>query len=54
MRYKQRTKAGQKASMKEVYTFVDENTELLELYRLEEQTSQEIKILTVRWTRDPQ
>jgi hypothetical protein len=54
MRYKQRNKAGQEASMKEVYTFVDENTELLELYRLEEQTSQEIKILTVRWTRDPQ
>ena len=54
MRYKQRNKAGQEVSMKEVYTFVDENTELLELYRLEEQTNQEVKILTVRWTRDSQ
>jgi hypothetical protein len=38
--------------MKEVYTFLDKDTELLEIYRLDEKTNQEVKILNVRWTRD--
>ncbi|MBF9222217.1 DUF1579 family protein [Hymenobacter ruricola] len=52
MRYQQRNGAGQYTDMKEVYTFVDENTELLEIYRLDAKTNQEFKILNVKWTRN--
>ena len=53
MRYKQRNNAtGQDATMREVYTFVDENTEVLEVYRLDEKTTKKVKILNVKWTRE--
>jgi hypothetical protein len=52
MRYKQRNSSGQENEMKEVYTFVDENTEILEIYRQEPTTKKEIRILHVKWTRD--
>jgi len=53
MRYKQLNKtAGKEENMKEVYTFVDENTEILEIYRLEGDAGKEFKILHVRWTRN--
>ncbi len=52
MRYQQLNNAtGQYAEMKEVYTFVDEDTELLEIYRMDAKTNQELKILNVKWTR---
>ncbi|WP_324670758.1 DUF1579 family protein [Hymenobacter sp. GOD-10R] len=52
-RYQQMNNAtGKAADMKEVYTIVDANTEVLELYRLDPQTSQESKILHVKWTRN--
>jgi hypothetical protein len=52
MRYKQRNSSGQENEMKEVYTFVDENTEILEIYRQEPTTKKETRILHVKWTRD--
>jgi len=53
MRYQQRNNAtGQYADMKEVYTFLDADTELLEIYRVDAKTNQEFKILSVKWTRD--
>jgi hypothetical protein len=52
MRYKQRNSSGQENEMKEVYTFVDENTEILEIYRQEPTTKKEMRILRVKWTRD--
>ena len=53
MRYKQlNNTTGNEATMKEVYTLIDENTELLEIYRLDEKTNTESKILRVKWTRD--
>lgn len=52
-RYKQaNSSTGRESEMKEVYTIIDENTELLELFRLDEQTKKEAKILNVKWTRD--
>ena len=52
-RYKQaNSSTGRESEMKEVYTIVDENTEVLELFRLDEQTKKEAKILHVKWTRD--
>jgi hypothetical protein len=55
MRYQQLNNAtGQYADMKEVYTFLDENTELLEIYRLDAKTKKEFKILNVKWTRNQQ
>lgn len=55
MRYQQLNNAtGQYAEMKEVYTFVDANTELLEIYRMDAKTSKEFKILNVKWTRNQQ
>jgi len=52
-RYQQMNNAtGKAADMKEVYTIVDPNTEVLELYRVDPQTSQESKILHVKWTRN--
>ncbi len=51
MRYKQQNNTtGKENNMKEVYTFVDENTEILEIYRLE--GGKESKILHVKWTRN--
>jgi hypothetical protein len=53
MRYQQLNNAtGQYNDMKEVYTFVDENTELLEIYRLDTKANKEFKILNVKWTRN--
>jgi hypothetical protein len=53
MRYQQLNNAtGQYADMKEVYTFLDENTELLEIYRMDAKTKKEFKILNVKWTRN--
>ncbi|WP_210519872.1 DUF1579 family protein [Hymenobacter terricola] len=52
MRYKQLNNAGQANDMKEVYTFIDENTELLEIYRTDAKTNKELKILNVKWTRN--
>jgi hypothetical protein len=52
MRYKQRNSAGREDNMKEVYTIVDENTEVLEIYRQEPSTNKETRILHVKWTRD--
>ena len=53
MRYKQRNNAtGQDATMREVYTFVDENTEVLEIYRFDEKTTKEVKVPHVKWIRD--
>jgi hypothetical protein len=52
MRYKQRNSAGREDEMKEVYTIVDENTEVLEIYRQEPATNKETRILHVKWTRD--
>lgn len=53
MRYKQRNNAtGQDATLREVYTFVDENIEVLEIYRLDEKTTEEVKILHVKRPRD--
>lgn len=53
MRYQQVNSAtGRASSMKEVYTIVDENTEILEIYRVGENQSQETKILHVKWTRN--
>jgi len=52
-RYKQaNSSTGRESEMKEVYTIIDENTELLELFRLDPQTKKEFKILNVKWTRD--
>jgi hypothetical protein len=52
MRYQQLSNTtGQYSDMKEVYTFVDENTELLEIYRLDTKANKEFKILNVKWTR---
>ncbi|GGF09660.1 DUF1579 family protein [Hymenobacter cavernae] len=52
-RYQQLNNAtGKAADMKEVYTIIDANTEVLEIYRLDPQTSQESKILNVKWTRN--
>lgn len=51
--YKQaNSSTGRESEMKEVYTIIDENTELLELFRLDPQTKNESKILNVKWTRD--
>lgn len=52
MRYQQQDNAGQFNDMKEVYTFIDENTELLEIYRVDAKTNKELKILNVKWTRN--
>lgn len=53
MRYQQlNSSTGRVAQMKEVYTIVDENTELLEIYRQGENPNQETKILHVKWTRN--
>ena len=52
MRYKQFDSAGRENEMKEVYTIVDENTEVLEIYRIDAPTKKETKILNVKWTRD--
>ncbi|MFD1874175.1 DUF1579 family protein [Hymenobacter bucti] len=53
MRYQQLSNTtGQYSDMKEVYTFVDENTELLEIYRLDTKANKEFKILNVKWTRN--
>ena len=52
MRYQQlNNSTGQYADMKEVYTFIDENTELLEIYRRDTKANKEFKILNVKWTR---
>lgn len=53
MRYQQMSSTtGRPAQMKEVYTIVDENTEVLEIYRQGENSGQETKILHVKWTRN--
>ncbi len=52
MRYKQRSSSGREDEMKEVYTIVDENTEVLEIYRQEPTTNKEARILHVKWTRN--
>ncbi|MBO2009594.1 DUF1579 family protein [Siccationidurans soli] len=55
MRYQQlNNTTGQYSNMKEVYTFIDENTELLEIYRVDAKTNKELKILNVKWTRSRQ
>lgn len=52
-RYKQaNSSTGRENEMKEVYTIVDEDTEILELFRLDPATKKESKILNVKWTRD--
>ncbi len=52
-RYKQaNSSTGRESQMKEVYTIIDENTEVLELFRHDPQTEKELKILNVKWTRD--
>ncbi|MBC8151510.1 MAG: DUF1579 family protein [Bacteroidetes bacterium] len=50
--YKQLTSSGREDQMKEVYTIADENTEVLEIYRIDPQTRKEFKILNVKWSRD--
>ncbi|MDF7810807.1 DUF1579 family protein [Hymenobacter sp. YC55] len=52
MRYKQNNSAGIEEDMKEVYTIVNEDTEILEIYRLDPTTKKESRILRVKWTRD--
>jgi hypothetical protein len=53
MRYKQRNSStGTETEMKEVYTIVDENTEVLEIYRQDPKAQKEFKILNVKWTRN--
>ncbi|MGI4862868.1 MAG: DUF1579 family protein [Janthinobacterium lividum] len=55
MRYQQlNNTTGQYSDMKEVYTFIDANTELLEIYRRDAKTNKEVKILNVKWTRNQQ
>lgn len=51
-RYKQAGSSGRLDDMKEVYTTVDENTEVLEIFRLDPKTQQGYKILNVKWTRN--
>lgn len=50
--YKQCDSSGRENQMREVYTIADENTEVLEIYRIDPQTKKEFKILNVKWTRD--
>ena len=53
MRYKQKNgSTGIEEDMKEVYTIVNEDTEILEIYRLDPTTKKESRILHVKWTRD--
>ena len=53
MHYQQlNNSTGQYADMKEVYTFVDANTEVLEIYRVDTKANKEFKILHVKWTRN--
>jgi hypothetical protein len=55
MRYQQLSNTtGQYSDMKEVYTFIDENTELLEIYQVDKKANKEVKILNVKWTRKSQ
>lgn len=51
MPFKQADHTGKIQDLKEVYRFIDENTEVLEIYRLDPASSKEFKILEVKWIR---
>lgn len=42
---------GKESNYKEVYTIVNENTEILEIYKADSKTGKEFKMLQVKWTR---
>lgn len=42
---------GKEQKFKEVYTILDENTEILEIYTTDPQTKKEFRMLQVKWTR---
>lgn len=45
------SQTGKYDELKEVYRIIDENTEILEIYGTDPQTSKEYKMLSVKWTR---
>jgi hypothetical protein len=51
MPFKQTDKSGKEKSLKEVYTFVDEDTEILEIYDTASPIGKEFRILKVTWHR---
>lgn len=51
MPFKQTDRSGKEKSLKEVYTFVDEDTEILEIYDTNLASGNEFRILKVTWHR---
>lgn len=51
MNYKQFDNNGNENSLREVYTFVDENTEILEIYRTQTADGKDFRFLKVIWSR---
>lgn len=53
MPFKQADHTGNIQDLKEVYHFIDANTEVLEIYRLDLVAKTETKVLEVKWQRQP-
>ncbi|NJN33703.1 MAG: DUF1579 domain-containing protein [Saprospiraceae bacterium] len=51
MYYKQFDNNGMENSLKEVYTYVDENTEILEIYKTNTTNGKDFRVLKVVWKR---
>ena len=51
MNYKQFDNKGIENSFREVYTFVDEDTEILEIYRTQTADGKDFRFLKVVWSR---
>ena len=52
MAFKQVDASGKERSLKEVYTFVDEDTEIFEIYDTEPTQDKDFRILEIEWRRD--
>lgn len=44
---------GKERNLKEVYKIIDENTEVLEIYGIDQKTKKEFRLLHVKWKRKP-
>jgi hypothetical protein len=52
MPFKKVSSSGEVRNMKEVYTIVDENTEILDIYATDPKTNTEFRMLNVIWMRE--
>ena len=49
--FKKADRSGKERMLKEVYTFVDENNEVLEIYATDPKTNKEFMLVQVKWMR---